>query len=278
MNLSRRSLAGLGCLLTCMLGWVAFACPAHAEEVTETATESLPIQAHVYEDGQGGKLLYRLIVPEAAEGPMPLLLFLHGAGERGDDNERQLIWGKDLMLKAANDFNCIVIAPQCPAGQTWSIVDWSQSKVTFSDEPAEPMRLTQAVIDQLIEQHDVDTNRLYIMGLSMGGYGSWDAICRWPGRFAAAAPICGGGDPAVAEIIKDTPVWAFHGDADPVVSVELTRAMIQAIKDVGGEPKYTEYPGVGHNSWSPAFAEPDFLTWMTSQSLKQDNEDQDDYR
>ncbi len=244
-----------------------------AEEATHVPADDLAdFQARVYEDGQGSELPYRLIVPESVDGPMPVLLFLHGAGERGDENRRQLIHGKDLLLKAAHEFDCIVVAPQCPAGEKWSVVDWSQDKVTFSDEPSEPMRLTQALIDDLATRYDVDTDRLYIMGLSMGGYGSWDAICRWPGRFAAAAPICGGGDPEMAGRIVDTPVWAFHGDADPVVAVDLSRTMVQAIRDAGGEPKYTEYPGVGHGSWIPAFAEPDLLPWITSIRLATEDE------
>jgi len=249
-------------------------CSAFAEDATTAPTDDhSDFQALVYEDGQGGELPYRLIVPKSADSAMPVLLFLHGAGERGDDNQKQLIWGNDLLLNAAHEFGCIVVAPQCPAGEKWSIVDWSQDKITFSDEPSEPMRLTQALIDDLATRYDVDTDRMYIMGLSMGGYGSWEAICRWPGRFAAAAPICGGGDPEQAGVIKDTPIWAFHGDADPVVSVDLSRVMIQTIREAGGEPKYTEYPGVGHNSWTPAFAEPDLLPWITSNSLTPDDED-----
>lgn len=243
----------------------ALAC---AQETDAPPVDELAdFQAMVYEDGQGGTLLYRMIVPEQAQAPMPVLLFLHGSGERGDDNRKQLVHGKDLMRKAAREFNCIVVAPQCPDGDRWSIVDWEQDKITFPDEPSEPMRLANELIDDLATRYDVDQDRLYVMGLSMGGYGTWDAICRWPGRFAAAAPICGGGDPAQAELIKDTPIWAFHGDADPVVSVEYDRTMIQAIKDAGGDPKYTEYPGVGHDSWTPAFAEPDLLPWMTGQCL-----------
>ncbi len=240
--------------------------PAPLDQPDELAA----FEARVYDDGQGHSLPYRLLVPSEAEGPMPVLLFLHGAGERGDDNQRQLIHGKDVLLKAAREFGCIVIAPQCPAGDKWSNADWSKGIINFHESPSVPMRMTIAVLDSLIEEYNVDTNRLYIMGLSMGGYGSWDAVCRWPGRFAATAPICGGGDVEKADLLVDTPVWAFHGDADTVVPVELTRAMIQAIKDAGGEPKYTEYPGVGHNSWSPAFAEPDLLPWITSHILDAD--------
>lgn len=232
-----------------------------------------PFEAHIYKGEGSGELPYRLLVPEQAEDPMPLILFLHGAGERGDDNEKQLFWGKDLLNKAAREYHAVIVVPQCPAGEWWAGVDRSQGTVTITDEPTEPMRLTQALIDELTTEHNIDTDRMYVMGLSMGGFGSWDAVTRWPGRFAAAVPICGGGDPTQAEVIMDTPIWAFHGDADTVVPVGLTRAVIQAIRDAGGVPKYTEYPGVGHNSWSPAFAEPDLLPWMMMQKLDHpDNE------
>ena len=244
---------------------------AQAQESPQTQPDELSaFQARVFDDGEGHALPYRLLIPQESEDQSPVLLFLHGAGERGDDNRRQLIHGKDVLLKAAREFGCIVVAPQCPAGSKWSVVDWTQDRITFSDEPSEPMRLALGLIDLLAEQYDVDKNRLYIMGLSMGGYGTWDTICRYPERFAAAAPICGGADTALAQQVVNVPVWAFHGEADPVVSVELTRAMIQAIKDAGGDPKYTEYPDTGHNSWTPAFAEPELLTWLTSHSLDQE--------
>ncbi len=239
----------------------------HAERIGEDD----PFQAHIYTDSEGRALPYRLLVPDNADVPMPVLIFLHGAGERGNDNERQLIHGRDLLLKAAEEYGCIVVAPQCPKGQKWSIIDWSQEKVTFSEEPSEPMRLTMSLLEDLAGRYSVDRDRWYIMGLSMGGFGTWDAICRWPDRFAAAVPICGGGDPAMAHLLVNTPVWTFHGDADPVVKVELSRAMIQAIREAGGNPRYTEYPGVGHDSWTPAFEEPDLLRWLTSHRLNHDD-------
>jgi len=224
------------------------------------------IDAHIYEDGQGGELPYRLILPEEADGPRPLLIFLHGAGERGDDNERQLIWGKALMLQAAQEFGAVVLAPQCPKEQKWTVEDWAEPGVTFAGEPSDPMRLTQALIDELIAKHNIDSDRLYLVGLSMGGYGTWEAVSRWPKRFAAAAPICGGADTGYADQLTDLPLWVFHGENDPVVQVQYSRDIVQAIRDAGGDPKYTEYPGVGHNSWTPAFAEPELLPWLMSHS------------
>lgn len=256
--------------LICLLSVLACA-GACTQDTAQSKPDEWPaFEAHVYVDADGGELPYRLIVPEESQGPMPLVLFLHGAGERGNNNRDQLIHGSDLLLKAANDFGCVVVVPQCPRRDKWSVVDWSKDKVTFSDSPSDPMRRALELLDDLAERHDIDADRLYILGLSMGGYGTWDAICRYPGRFAAAAPICGGGNPAQAHQIIHTPVWAFHGDADTVVSVDLTRAMVQAIKDAGGEPRYTEYPGVGHSSWVPAFAEPELLPWLTAQSLDAD--------
>ncbi len=269
----RCSLVQLLTMFALAVVWISQTTPAYAEESKESAKQTTPFESHIYKDENGSELPYRLLVPKNVQGPMPLLLFLHGAGERGNDNEKQLVWGKDILLKAANEYHCIVIVPQCPEGGWWSNIDRAEGKMTLNPEPAEPMKNAQAVVDQMIEKYDVDSDRLYIMGLSMGGFGSWDAISRWPGRFAAAVPICGGGDTSKAESIVDTPIWAFHGDADPVVSVDLTRAMIKAIKEAGGEPKYTEYPGVGHNSWSPAFEEPGLLDWITSQSLAKEKQE-----
>jgi predicted peptidase len=123
-------------------------------------------------------------------------------------------------------------------------------------------------IEQLQKEFSIDAARLYITGLSMGGYGVWDAIQRHPDRFAAAAPICGGGDPAQAKRISDIPLWAFHGAKDTAVKPQRSREMIEAIKAAGGDPKYTEYPDAEHNSWSPTYANPDFYAWLFAQRKK----------
>ena len=128
------------------------------------------------------------------------------------------------------------------------------------------MRMVIEILDKVRENYPVDSRRVYVMGMSLGGYGTWDIITRRPTTFAAAVPICGGGDASKASLIAKTPIWAFHGDEDEMVNVSESRRMIEAIKKAGGQPKYTEYKGVGHNSWVLAFKEPDFLSWIFAQT------------
>ena len=134
--------------------------------------------------------------------------------------------------------------------------------------PSAAMALVLQILQSLRAEFSLDSRRFYVIGASLGGYGSWDAIMRYPSMFAAAVPMCGGGDVSKARLISRTPVWAFHGERDEVVSVEESRRMIAAIRRVGGRPKYTEYAGVGHNCWDRAYAEPELLPWMFGQSRK----------
>ncbi len=219
-------------------------------------------------DGQ--KLLYRVLRPAKAEAgkKYPLVLFLHGAGERGDNNEAQLVHGSALFIKKENraKFPAFVIFPQCPNGKRWVEVDWSDKKPHVSPKkPSDPMRLTKRMLDQFLKDNAVDADRIYVMGLSMGGFGTWDFAQRYPDVVAAAAPICGGADNATAERIKHIPIWTFHGSADTAVWPERTRSMVEELKNVKGNIRYSEYAKVGHNSWSRAFAEPELLTWMFAQ-------------
>jgi poly(3-hydroxybutyrate) depolymerase len=147
----------------------------------------------------------------------------------------------------------------------WANIDWSAKKGGMGKEPATPLRLALEVVSGLQKEFSIDDKRLYLTGLSMGGYGTWDAISRYPKLFAAAVPICGGGDESAAASIKDIPIWCFHGGADPTVPTQRSRDMIKAIKDAGGNPKYTEYPGVGHNSWDKAYSEPELAKWLFAQ-------------
>jgi predicted peptidase len=127
------------------------------------------------------------------------------------------------------------------------------------------MRLALAAVEGLKKEFNLDESRLYLTGLSMGGYGTWDLLARHPKMFAAAVPVCGGADEATAPVIKDIPIWFFHGGALPVVPTYRSRNMIKALKAAGGEPKYTEYPGVGHNSWDRAYSEPELPKWLFAQ-------------
>jgi predicted peptidase len=218
----------------------------------------------------GKKLLYRVLSPAKVEKgkKYPLVLFLHGAGERGDNNTAQLIHGSKLFTKAEHraKYPCYVIFPQCPNGKKWVEVDWSSKKPHAAPkDPSEPMRLTRLMLDQFLKDHPVDPDRIYVMGLSMGGFGTWDYCQRYPDFVAAAAPICGGADDSTADKIKHIPIWTFHGSADTAVWPERTRSIVAALEKVKGNVKYTEYEKVGHDSWNRAFAEPELLPWMFAQ-------------
>lgn len=225
------------------------------------------LSPETYTSESGAALNYRLLVPPKIEEgkKYPLVIFLHGAGERGNDNAAQLKHGVGDFVRHRSDYPCFLIAPQCPEGKKWVEVDWSAASHDLPAEPGDQMALVRGVIDQFVKEKPIDADRIYITGLSMGGYGTWDAISRYPDLFAAAAPICGGGDPKHAKTIKDLPIWCFHGDQDQAVKVERSRAMIEAIKAAGGEPKYTEYPGVGHDSWTRSYANDEFFAWLFAQ-------------
>jgi predicted peptidase len=205
----------------------------------------------------------------------PVVLFLHGAGERGDDNEAQLTWGADFFLDSTNraKFPAIVIFPQCPKDSAWSELKFTASKDSLgglairTDKPSNTtQKLVLSFMDTLLAHGAVDRARVYVGGLSMGGFGTFELLWRRPELFAAAFPICGGGDPAtVAMYRKKLPIWIFHGDADPVVPILYSRRMFHALKAAGAKVTMTEYPGVGHDSWKNAFAEPGLLPWLFAQ-------------
>ena len=222
-------------------------------------------------DGTSKAFNYQLLKPAKIEPGVkyPVILFLHGAGERGDDNQIQLKYLPQSMATAERlaKYPCFVIAPQCRTNARWAEVDWSDNKSTpMANKPGEQMRMVIGILKEVLAKEPADASRVYLTGLSMGGYGSWDLAMRHPEWFAAVAPICGGGDETGAARLKDIPLWAFHGDADQAVPVERSRRMIKAIEAAGGKPKYTEYPGMGHHSWVPAYDEKSgLLEWMFAQ-------------
>jgi predicted peptidase len=217
----------------------------------------------------GETLRYRLFSAAGGAGDTnpPLVVFLHGAGERGDDNTAQLKHGVKEFFNRQAHHPCTILAPQCPAERKWVKIDWAapRGEGSFPSEPEAPLALTIDVIDKLIASSQVDPDRIYLTGLSMGGFGSWYAAAMPGSRFAAVAPVCGGGDPAWAARYVGLPIWAFHGSDDRAVPVARSREMIGAIRAVGGEPRYTEYPAVGHDSWTPAYADEAFHAWLFAQ-------------
>lgn len=222
-----------------------------------------------YEDAGGQSLPYRLLKPEVIEPgkSYPLVLFLHGVGGRGDNNTQQLANGVGEFVKPENrqKYPCFVVAPQCPPDDKWANIDWILKSHTMAEKMTEPLRLALDLFEKLAAELPVDKGRLYITGLSMGGFGTWDAIQRRPDYFAAAMPVCGGGDTAEAPKLKDLPLWAFHGDMDATVLPIRTKAMIEAIRKAGGTPKMTIYPQVGHNCWINAYADPAAMEWLFAQ-------------
>jgi predicted peptidase len=253
----------IGCGFVTMLLVALAATAGGAKPAADPAVAAF--EARTYTDAKGETLPYRLLKPENYDQKQkyPLVIFFHGAGERGTDNRAQLV--HCVMTFAKPDVRakhpCFVLAPQCPPNQKWVDMDWGGLKGEMPKEPSPGMRKALELIAALQKEFGIDARRLYVSGISMGGYATWDVLCRKPEMFAAAVPICGGGDPTKAAQMAKVPVWAFHSDDDKAVKVVRTRAMIQAMKDAGGSPKYTEYTGLGHNSWTKAYSEPDLLPW-----------------
>lgn len=245
---------------------------------------SLPLSARQPDTGflnrtmvvDGATYKYQVFVPSnwSKKVKWPVILFLHGYGEEGDDGLVQTDVGLGTAIRKHVDrFPTLVVIPQCRIKDWWT-------------NPAMEAQALKA-LDQTMKEFKGDPQRVYLTGLSMGGYGTWALGSQNPGRFAALVPICGGvrlppghdipnakdtdtsADPyaAIAQKIGKTPVWVFHGGADPTVPVTESRQMVAALKAAGGDVRYTEYPGVKHDSWDNAYAEPDLFTWLLAQKL-----------
>lgn len=232
-------------------------------------------QKRVYTSKDGKTLNYRILYPNEyhKSKKYPVLLFLHGSGERGNDNEKQLVHGGDLFLNPSvrEKFPAIVLFPQCPEGKTWSSLNIKieDGKKVYQhnadNKPREMAEMLDGLLKEIKKTTKVDAKRFYIMGLSMGGFGTLEMLYLYPDRFAAAVPICGGHMTDLAEVYaKKVPIWFFHGAKDNVVPPYFSRNLYTKLKELGAEVKYTEFPEANHNSWDSTFATPELLSWIFS--------------
>ncbi len=238
---------------------VALAVMMPMKSKAQSKEDSVSAHSLKWKDTVSGETKYLSYVPKdydaKSKKKWPLMLFLHGAGERGTDVQRVAIHGPISMVKAGKDFPFIIIAPQCPNGKTW--------------ENDSLLKL----LDHAIEKYSVDTNRIYLTGLSMGGYGTWKLGLTHPEKFAAIVPICGGcnmievilGPRDKPDAFKSLPVWAFHGAKDDVVPLSESERVVDALKKFGvKEVKFTVYPEAKHNSWAEAYKNPELYEWLLS--------------
>jgi len=247
----------------CFLFLFLLAGAVRAEDTVDAGLLKL-FEARVYREPSGLVLPYRLFKPANYDPgrKYPIILFLHGAVGAGEDNRLQFNGGNEVPPKALTTseaqvkFPCFILAPQCPRHEGWA---------SLTTRPTQPMRMSLIVLFALQKEFSIDPDRLYVIGLSMGGHGVWDVVSRQPNLFAAAVPICSAGDLSKAPLLVHLPIWCFHGEADPLVNVRYAREMMAALKKAGGHPKYTEYSGVGHNSYVNAFKEPELLPWLFAQ-------------
>ena len=226
-------------------------------------------EPQVFRTKDGYELNCRVLEPERIRPhkKYPLVIFLHGMGERGNDNGKQLVHGSQMFLNPVNKekYPAYVIFPQCPEDKMWAYSSYPLDLENLQeDEITEPMKAVKELIDTYIKNPSVDPSRIYIMGLSMGAIGTYDIAARFPGLFAAAVPICGAANPDRLKT-ADKIYWRiFHGDADKVVPVKCSRSTYKALKEAKADVEYIEFPGCGHESWNPAFCMPDFMKWIFS--------------
>ncbi|RBL90892.1 carboxylesterase family protein [Chitinophaga flava] len=251
---------------------LAVGLPMSAQQAQAQDLSAYSSQTYYY---KGDTLRYRLLLPANYDRhkKYPLIVFLHGIGERGYDNNAQLLHGGTMFLRDSlrNKYPAFVLVPQCPSTATWApmiLKTDSNHRIVSGTYPVDgemptPTALLNRVLDSLLASGKIDTKRVYIGGLSMGGMGTYYLITRRPELFAAAFPICGAGNvDAANRFAGKVPIWIFHGAADAIVPAEASRAYETKLKALGADVKYTEYPGVGHNSWDNVFVEPELFQWL----------------
>jgi len=240
----RNSFIGFGCLVALMALSIQAAEPAPGKQVEQS-----------FDMPGGDKMPYLIYLPEdykEGDQTWPLMLFLHGRGESYGPLSIVRKWGPPRWVDLGRKFPYIIVSPQCPGEDNWSSEKQQAGLV--------------ALLDYLGKHFGVDTDRVYLTGLSMGGYGSWRLAADHPERFAAVIPVCGGGKPADAKALKDLPIWVFHGDKDTAVPIQRSSDMVAAIEAAGGTKiKFTTLEGIGHNCWSAAYATPEIYQWLDHQ-------------
>ena len=260
-------------LVMCAVAVLANHCQAVEEHPAEFYSSQT--KAMVYTSASGLTMPYRLFVPPDYDPgkPYPLLLSLHGAGQRGQDNRGQLCayvagWVSPQVQKV---HPCLILMPQCPDQQQWVDTPWEKGSYSTAEIPiSQSLSLTMEILEAVRKEYSIDPSRLYVMGASMGGYGTWDAIIRFPDVFAAAVPVCGAGDPAMASRLVGVPIWAFHGDNDLTVPVSGITDMVGAIQQAGGKRvRVTLYKGVGHAALNMAWTQDDLVEWVFGQQRPQ---------
>ncbi|MFT7434296.1 MAG: putative peptidase [Psychromonas sp.] len=228
-------------------------------------------ESKTFMDSQETSLNYRILYPENydADTKHPLVLFLHGAGERGDDNKAQLTHGSDVIQEMADQNSAILILPQCPKEDYWASTKFNRTKYpidfdfNYTYPETEALHAAIELVKSFIKNKTADKKRTYITGLSMGGMGTFEAVGRYPKLFAAAMPVCGGADlNSYGKKQAKIPFWIFHGDVDGVVPVKNSRDAYKHLQDLGANVTYTEYPEVNHNSWENAFKEANYSNWF----------------
>jgi predicted peptidase len=205
--------------------------------LTPTGQTAQSLETVITKTINGNYLLYLPPDYNQSSKTWPLMMFLHGSGERGNDLEKVKMHGPPKLVAQGKDFPFIIVSPQCPDGIWWD----TDFVITL--------------LDTIIDRYHVDTSRVYLTGLSMGGFGTWETATKYPDRFAAIAPICGGGNPFLASRLKDVPVWCFHGEKDQAVPFQRSVEMVEALKKVGGDVRFTAYPDAGHDSWTVSSCE-----------------------
>ena len=223
-----------------------------------------------YISSKGDTLNYRMFSPDRDTlRKYPVVIFLHGSGERGNDNESQLKFGVMHFAddKISSMFPAFIIAPQCPPNMRWANISdhRNTSEVRLLQPPSRPMELLIELIQKIKKEFPVDTNRIYITGMSMGGHGTYDAIQRYPQLFAAAVPVCGAGDTSKAASIAHIPMWVFHGAEDPTVSPLYSLNMVSALTKAGAHPGFTLYPEAGHFISKAAYTSLEMFAWLFRQ-------------